>query len=184
MRFNLPESTGVADVATAAPSRRTLLRTAGTVAWAVPAVTLVSTAPAFAASGVTVPVLIGLSEASTGGPIPDRTLRVSIPLSYPPGAFPIGSVITIRVFDPSSILLGAPTRGPVPSGWQQVGSASGSRNAGWLYTFRTTTASPTVPFTTTFEKTSLNPFRSMNGTVVITVTPTGGTSRSHVLTWQ
>lgn len=165
-----------------APSRRAVVRGAVTAAWAVPAIAVVAAAPAYAISGVTVPNLRGLSETSSGL---TRTLRVSIPLVYDASsAFPVGSVVTVTVTDPSAILSGAPTTGTTPTGWRAstpVNSPAGSR--AWRVTFTTTAAEPTVPLVVTFAKLSLTAFRNANPTVTVTVAPVGKPATTHLLTW-
>lgn len=166
-------------------SRRTVVRGAVLAAWAVPAVSIVSAAPAFATSTVTLPNLRGLSETSGGVAGLNRTLRVSIPLTYSAStAFPMGSTVSVTVTDPSSVLEGAPTVGTVPAGWRAsaaVNSPAGSR--AWRFTFTTTSASPTVPLVVTLAKYALSAFRTGNPTVTLTVSPVGRSATTHLLTW-
>lgn len=96
MRFTVSETSTDAAETTAAPSRRTMLRGAATAAWAVPAISIASAAPAFAASWD--PVDAGASTLVRSANANTATLS----LRMLTGAAPLPAGTKIEFFLPTS----------------------------------------------------------------------------------
>jgi hypothetical protein len=100
-------------------SRRRIVRTAATAAWAVPAIQIATAVPAFAASGCCSVTVGGSAQWRTGGL---NYIDIALDLSNACNTAVTGLIVTLTIGDLEDITYSGSEF--LPAGWTQVGKAN------------------------------------------------------------
>lgn len=153
----------------AGTTRRTVVRGAATAAWAVPAITLMSAAPAVAASGPAA-VAVGTYNAQRVGGLAGNTLSASTISNL--NTLATTALVVIVEFEPNAGgNFGTSTVNTAPTGWgSPVVASYGAGNVNRRFTY-------TAPTQLSGTGTPANASRAFGMNINLTPTASAGTMR-------